>query len=1378
MMGKKRRCHGKLATILWVRPLSWRAVLCCVLLMWHAGVGAAAAGAAVADASVALAWFAEPRFERVGDAESIPDGMVSALAQDAAGFLWIGTQQGLLRYDGYRLRRFVHDARDPAALGHDVITCLRAARDGSLWIGTANGLSHFDPVSERFVNFRHQAGAAGSLAPGAVWALAEARDGALWVGGEHGLAYLPAAGRSFVHYRPTPQIADSLADERVFSLWLDQQSGLWIGTGNGLQRLRPGRAARFEAVASDPLDHNSLAGQEIRALFQSDDGKLWLGTRRHGAAWLDPLGLSLHWTGRATSWVKAIAQAAPDQIWLGSVGGGIEIVDANHGRSLGLATHDASLSGSLARDQVMALLRDQSGLLWVGVWGGGVQRHDPASRAFAVLNHSPLRPRGLSHPDVRSVLELDDGRWLLGLYDHGIDIVQPGSGLVGGFRPAATGDSGAPLDRLGPAQQTELAATLPDARIFAMAQTPDGTLWLGSNTSGVLRRSKGSANWQSIGTGQGLPGLFVMRFLVGRDGVLWAATARGLARWDALAQRFVPVANPERGSTLTTFNSLVQDASGRLWLGSSVGLWSLAPGQTSLQRVAHDAARADSLASDQINGVLVDGKDRVWVATDRGLDRLQDITGSVARFTHAATRPARIGLNFGENLLQDRQGRIWGAGFVFDPAQNLLHPVGRADGLDIGTGWAGSYGQTRSGLLLYGGTQGLAMVHSEAFVPWQYQPPVVATGLVIDGQPLSTGSIGQGIKIAPEQRNFSVEFAALDYSGPASIRYRYRLQGYDRDWIELAPGQRQASYGNLWPGDYTLEVAGSNRLGQWSGHQLHIPLRVLPRFWQTGWFLTLALLGTLASLYGAHRWRLRRIRIKSRLLRQMVDSRTADIMQLGEIGRQLTATLDLEQAFLHVYQHVSGRLDVYAFGIGLYDAAQAIIRFDFLMEDRQRLPAISIDMDEASRPAVWCVREQSELVVGTLDDLKRRMGAAVAPKTGQPAQSLVYLPLIAKERVIGCLTVQSQARHAYSAGQIEFLRVLASYSAIALSNSAAHRELASAHQHLRETQQQLIQQEKMASIGQLVANVAHEINTPIAAIKSSGRNISDGLDAALPALPELLRLLSPDECACFAQLVGKIHGPRRLLSSREERSLIRDLTGQLAALGVERAAQRAAVLVQLQAEPDWQAMLPLLRHREAGLIMTVAGHFGSALNNAWNINGAVERIGKIVFALRTLARIDPDGSMVEVRLQDEIDSVLTIYQNAIRQGVELVRDYQDIPPLLCYPDQLGQVFLNLIHNALQAMQNRGSLGIAISRVGDEVRVAVSDTGCGIPEALRERIFDAFFTTKAPGEGSGLGLGIARKIVDKHHGRIELISEPGVGSTFLVYLPLPGLAATE
>lgn len=334
-----------------------------------------------------------------------------------------------------------------------------------------------------------------------------------------------------------------------------------------------------------------------------------------------------------------------------------------------------------------------------------------------------------------------------------------------------------------------------------------------------------------------------------------------------------------------------------------------------------------------------------------------------------------------------------------------------------------------------------------------------------------------------------------------------------------------------------------------------------------------------------------------------------------------------------------------------------------------------------------------------------------------------------------------------------------------------NEKLTSTLQQLKDTQDELIQREKMAALGQLIAGVAHEINTPLGAITSSVRNIAKFWNNHLLELPEFLQKLSPEHQSNFLSLLQKSSQQDTSLSTREQRKIKKHVVSQLESHNFDNTLQLASLLVGIGVYDTIEPLMPLLKDPECKNLLETVYEFASTHRSIRNITTASERASKVVFALKTYARYDSIGDKIKAEITAGIETILTLYCNQLKQGVKVIRNYEDsLPSILCYPDELNQVWTNLIHNALQAMDYRGTLMIEVKRIENNLSVSVTDSGKGIPPEIMPKIFQPFFTTKPPGEGSGLGLDIIKKIIEKHQGKIEVESVP-CKTTFTVFLPV-------
>ena len=795
----------------------------------------------------------------------------SAMVQDGQGFLWLGTQSGLVRWDGYRSRVYHFDPDVTGALPDNYILSLHTDDRGRLWVGTsAGGLARYDPERDNFVVLG--AGSRGLSNP-SVWAIAADGSQGLWIGTGAGLEHVDLAAGTVRNV----DLGDGY-HVAVKSVVQEQDGTLWLGTENGLLRRSPG-GAQFVPV---PLHTSQHFTPSIAVLYLDRAGRLWIGALSYGAFVLEPgqsVPRPVHESGVSSRLegdsVRAIAEALNGDIWIGTNGDGIVVLDAADGRRTRRLRYQPAISSSLQDDDIHSLYRDPGGLMW-------------ASSTMA-LNMYDMRPSGISTlfgaaggdkpitaVQVPFVLANDERRIWLSVGDgarSGIDILDPLAGRIAQLRADPRHPTGA----------------LPPGRVLAMVATADGTVYIGTRL-GLYRADAHGRHVTRVEVAQRAADAAVWSLCVDR-GVLWMGGMDGLWALDTRDRRALRVLRHEPAERLGSqrVTVILPGAGNVLWVGTSASLNRVDRASDEIKRLLVDPKDPGGFLGGYIVSLLIDTRGRLWVASVGNGIQIMEGPDGVDR-----PRFQRLGIRQGlpdsgvNKLLQDRQGTIWASTdnglAAIDPVSFAVRVFGEPQGVAIMEYWSNAGAETAAGELLFGGQGGLTVVRPDRVGLRHYRPRVVVTEAFVGGKSVSASSLNSTVTparllIEADDPSLMVEFAALDYAAPEDNQYSYRLAGFDKTWIKTPATRRLASYTNLPPGHYTLQLRGSNNQDSLAPDELTVSVNVMPAWYQTTLFkIAIGLLAGL--LLGAiMQLRTRLLRARQRELQDLVAQRTAELEQ-------------------------------------------------------------------------------------------------------------------------------------------------------------------------------------------------------------------------------------------------------------------------------------------------------------------------------------------------------------------------------------------------------------------------------------------------------------------------------------------------------------------
>jgi len=814
-------------------------------------------------------------FSTLTTADGLSDNSIYSVLQDRQGFLWLGSQDGLNRYDGAAVRVFRHDPANPASLSRNWVTALAEDRAGQLWVSTGgSGICCYSPRTGRLRRFR--AGPVpGSLSNDYVPVLLCDRAGRLWVGTDDGLnLYEPRTGR-FRCLRMTVGTGGTARRNAIRALAQAADGSIWVGTGAGYVARLDERAG---VLVPDPRWRLTSI---ITALCPAPNGGLWVGTEADGLLCLDAGQRPVRRFSGAggagqlpSSWVRTLFLDRQQQLWVGTTAGLARLLPATG--TFVSYQHQPDQPHSLPDNGIRALSQDRTGRLWVGtdngvasfdarpnpfeplplggnswcisegpgsqLWLGteqGLLRYDPATGQRHWFRHNPADAGSLAQDYIRAVLLDRRGGLWVATRNQGLDYRPAGATRFQHFRHAAT-----------------QANSLADDLVHCLAEDSAGRLWVGTE-GGLSCLDSTRMSWTTYrrdpAGGAGLPDNFVSAVFPDRRGRVWVGTRRaGLARLEPRTGRVCtyPAREQQPGCLSGELvRSITADHTGRLWVGTEGGglcrLDDEARGRFTVFR------EAQGLPEDVVYGVLEDAWHRLWLSSNKGLTCLTPATGEA---------------------------------HVFDSR----------DGLGQDEFNAGAYHRGRSGRLYFGGVNGVVMFRPGAVRTNPTPPAVVFTGLRKRNQLVELDtSITQrrGIRLGPGDHAFSLEFAALNFIQPDKNRFAYQLEGFDRGWVN-AGARHEATYTNLAPGRYTFRVRAANNAGVWNQRGAALLVVVEPAWYQTWWFRALVVLTTGGLLYLLYLLRVRQLlaleRVRYGIARDLHDdvgSTLSSISLLAQVAR-------------------------------------------------------------------------------------------------------------------------------------------------------------------------------------------------------------------------------------------------------------------------------------------------------------------------------------------------------------------------------------------------------------------------------------------------------------------------------------------------------------
>lgn len=824
---------------------------------------------------------AELRFKRFASEQRISQNNVRCMIQDNQGFIWLGTENGLVKYDSYKFTIYKPDARKPNSLSNKVINTLFQDSSNNIWIGTEDGLNRYDIKTEQFTVYRANATNPNSISDNMINDICRDRQGQLWIATGRGLNRYNPTTQTFTHYFNEPNNPTSLSNDAVSCVYEDRDDNIWLGTENGLNRYDP-KTKSFIVYRSEGSE--GLTSNLITTIYQDKTGEFWLGTG-NGLNRYNPKTKSIkryqHEANNSHSlsnnYITNIYEDSLGRIWIGTRMG-LNIYDETTNQFIGYYNNPND-PYSLCSSNIWSIYEDTSNTLWVGT-EYGVNRHYDHSQKFHIYHHDPNNSNSLSHNSIWSVYQDHEGLLWLGT-ENGINCYDPQKEKYVLYQ-----------------HQANDPKSLSAGYIFAINEDAQGNLWIGT-AEGLNLYNRANHTFTVYRSDpadpQTLSNNFITYIYNDRQGQLWVGTYNGLNLYNSKTNQFTRYNYSPSQPKSSLINAVCQAKDNGLWIATADGLtkWMPATGQVIVYKTNLD--NPNSLISNYVRTLYEDAQGTLWIGTDEGLDSFNPQS---QKFTHWTEKEGMPG-HLIHGILPDDKGNLWistNNGLAkLNPSTKTVRKYDTNDGLSTNDFNQYAFYRNNRGEMFFGSVNGLVTFKPDEIKDYELTiPNVVITDLRILDKPtnkaipLLAGAVKDMELTLSYKENFlTFEFAVLDYVQPESNQYAYKLEGIDEDWVYNT--HNYVSYNSLAPGHYTFRVKGANKLGIWNDNGSAIHVTILPPPWKTWWAYLCYTLLVAGISYAGVQYRLNHLR-----QRLLAEKNTELELKNRELDRKNQA---LEEAY-------------------------------------------------------------------------------------------------------------------------------------------------------------------------------------------------------------------------------------------------------------------------------------------------------------------------------------------------------------------------------------------------------------------------------------------------------------------------------------------------